>query len=400
MVRRCQCLILMKCIWRNVATAQRGRERSGVLAGTYSTGHTPTPPSCKPCFACSYRFAALHHAMLGKKRGYWSNSWVDMPLIQIHFEDGCDLVIVNGAFCNFLHRWAGQQVLQIMDRGWFIGPERIPLTESDDQTINLTGMLQEDKPKTPIAIRPPVSSLQRDQEANTSYYCEPKPKPIIKRTQSLPSITEEKKQCRNVSVRFVDSLGLDLEDVRFFSSEEYPSVPHHVTFRLRMAAELADERHQEISLPYMKPVFAEQPGDHPGFLHRLCEQKVCLERVVCFELGVIGITQVVNLGFAKDVTARFSFTEWKSCTETKASWVSTITKPWEGGGQLSCDTFRFHLPVPPFVLPGAVLEFAIKYKVCGDEYWDNNAGENYKLVCQSYNITVPKECEDSMVHFI
>lgn len=121
---------------------------------------------------------------------------------------------------------------------------------------------------------------------------------------------------------------------------------------------------------------------------------------MCFELGVIGITQVVNLDFVKDVTVRYSFTEWKSCTETKASWVSTITKSWDGEGQLSCDTFRFHLPVPPFLQPGAVLEFAIQYKVCGAEYWDNNDGKNYKLVCHNYKLTVPKECEDSMVHFI
>ncbi|XP_062247941.1 protein phosphatase 1, regulatory subunit 3Da [Platichthys flesus] len=306
-----------------------------------------------------------------------------------------------------------------MDRGWFIGRERIPLTKSEQQmssfngvsrscmTINLTGMLQADKTnatKKPIPIRPPgprVPSLLRDLEFHRSFFCEPTPRPIIrKRSHSLPSSTEGKKHCRNVGVRFVDSLGLDLEDIRLFRSGEDPSVPHHVTFRLLMAAELADGRHLEISLPYMKPVFSEHPGVQPGFLRRLCEQKVCLERVFCFELGVIGITQVVNLDFEKEVTARFSFTEWKSCTETKASWVSTVTKAWEGGGQFSCDTFRFHLPVPPFLQPGAVLEFAIQYKVGGDEYWDNNEGENYKLVCHSYKLTVPKECEDSMVHFI
>uniref|UniRef100_A0A3B4YXG4 Protein phosphatase 1, regulatory subunit 3Da n=1 Tax=Seriola lalandi dorsalis TaxID=1841481 RepID=A0A3B4YXG4_SERLL len=258
--------------------------------------------------------------------------------------------------------------------------------------------------KKPIPIRPPSSRVSplRNKEYHRSLSCEPTPKPIIRqRSHSLPSTTQKKKQCRNVGVRFVDSLGLDLEDIRLFKSGEDPFVPHHVTFRLLMGAELADGRHLEISLPYMKPFFSQQPGDQPGFLHRLREQKVCLERVLCFELGVIGITQVINLDFEKDVTARYSFTEWKSCTETKASWVSTITKTWEGGGgELSCDTFRFHLPVPPFLQPGAELEFAIQYKVCGAEYWDNNDGENYKLVCHNYKLTVPKECEDSMVHFI
>ncbi|XP_029291262.1 protein phosphatase 1, regulatory subunit 3Da [Cottoperca gobio] len=305
-----------------------------------------------------------------------------------------------------------------MDRGWFIGPEKIPPSNEETSssyssvskpciTINLTEMLQADKPsavKKPIPIRPPSPrvSLPKKQELHRSLSCEPTPKPIIRqRSHSLPSATVKKKQFRNVGVRFVDSLGLDLEDIKLFKSGDDPFVPHHVAFRLLMGAELEDGRHLEISLPYLKPVFAQQPGDKQGFLHRLHERKVCLERVLCFELGVIGITQVLNLDFEKDVIARYSFTDWKSCTETKAYWVSTITKTREGGeGQLSCDTFRFHLPVPPFLQPGAVLQFAIKYKVCGTEYWDNNDGENYKLVCHNYKLTVPKECEDSMVHFI
>lgn len=304
-----------------------------------------------------------------------------------------------------------------MHTGWLIGHPKISPSKSEQQMsgssssasrpcirINLTQMLRADKAteKKPVPIRPPTSSrtsVPRKHEPHLSLSCEPTPKPIIRRSQSLPP-SSEKTQCRNVGVRFVDSLGLALEDVRLFKSGEDPSIPPHVTFRLLMGAELADGRHMEISLPYLKPVFEQQSGDEPHFLHRLREQKVCLERVLCFELGVIGITQVLNLDFEKDVTARFSFTEWKNSSETQASWVSTVTKTWEGGGQLSCDTFRFHLPVPPFLQPGAVLEFAIRYKVCGREYWDNNDGKNYKLVCQNYKLTVPRECEDSMVHFI
>lgn len=306
-----------------------------------------------------------------------------------------------------------------MDRGWYIGQQRIPCGKSDHQfsssyssvtrpcmTINLTDMLRANKPdaeKRPIPIRPPSPrvSLPKELEFHRSLSCEPAPKPIIRRrSHSLPSSTE-KQHPRNVGVRFVDSLGLDLEDVKLFKTGDDPFVPQHVTFKLLMGAELTDGRHFEISLPYLKPVFAQQPGDQPEFLKRLRWQKVCLERVLCFELGIIGITQVVNLDFEKEVRARYSFTEWKSCTDTKASWVNTTTKSWDGGGgQFSCDTFRFHLPVPPFLQPGAVLEFALQYKVCGTEYWDNNDGQNYKLVCHNYKLTVPKECEDSMVHFM
>lgn len=276
-------------------------------------------------------------------------------------------------------------------------------------TINLTEMLRADQPcavKQPVRIRPPNirAPPPKAKECHQRPSYEPAPKPIIRqRSRSLPTATQlttkKKKQCRNIGVRFVDSLGVDLEDIRVFKAGEDPFIPHHVTFRLLMGAELTDGRHLEISLPYMKPVFPQQPGDQPEFLRRLHDCKVCLERVLCFELGVIGITQVINLDFEKDVTARYTFTEWKSCTEAKASWVSTTSKTWEDG-ELGCDTFRFHLPVPPYLQQGAVLQFAIRYKACGAEYWDNNNGQNYKLVCHDYKFSVPKECEDSMVHFM
>ncbi|XP_014854544.1 PREDICTED: uncharacterized protein LOC106925034 isoform X2 [Poecilia mexicana] len=54
---------------------------------------------------------------------------------------------------------------------------------------------------------------------------------------------------------------------------------------------------------------------------------------------------------------------------------------------------------PRRVQPGAILEFAICYRVNGWDFWDNNDGNNYKLACHSYKVTVPRECEDSMLHF-
>ncbi|XP_077587505.1 protein phosphatase 1, regulatory subunit 3Da [Stigmatopora nigra] len=310
-------------------------------------------------------------------------------------------------------------VSEIMNRGWYIGQEKIWPTTSEQDTsltkastlfsksglVNLNEMLQHikcDVEKKPIPIRPPRprTSTQSVRNWHTTTLCEAIPKSIIRqRSLSLPPTTEKKRKCRTIGVRFIDSLGLDLENIKFFKSGDEPSIPHHVSFKLLMGAELASGNHMEISLPYLKPLFDQQTSQQPGFLHRLYKHKVCLERVLVFEFCVIGIAQVLNLDFEKDVTARYSFTEWKSCAETKASWVSTSTKNCEGDSQLTCDTFRFHLPVPPFLKPGAMLEFAIKYTVCGAEYWDNNDGQNYKLICHSYTHTVPKECEDSMVHF-
>lgn len=255
--------------------------------------------------------------------------------------------------------------------------------------------------KPAVQIRPPRPRAPSVKELNLkhSVSSEPPTKTIMRRrTQSLPSSAESKKEFRSLQVRFVDSLGLELEEVKVFKVQERPLIPQHVTFRLLMSSELAFGKSLELSLPYFKPCFPENMGAHPDFLKRLCTQSVCLEKVLCSEQGITGTIQVLNLAYEKEVTVRYSFTNWTTITETTASWVSS-------GYCAECptpetDIFRFRLPVPPFILqPGTLLEFAICYHVKRSNYWDNNNGQNYKLSCHSYKVTVPRECEDSMLHF-
>ncbi|XP_074499070.1 protein phosphatase 1, regulatory subunit 3Db [Sebastes fasciatus] len=253
-------------------------------------------------------------------------------------------------------------------------------------------------PKAPVRIRPPGPRTPSVKELNLkpSSPGAPPTKTIMRRrTQSLPSSAESKKELRSLQVRFVDSLGLELEDVKVFKVQEHPLIPQHVMFRLLMSSELAFGKSLELSLPYFKPCFPEDMRAEPDFLTRLCSLSVSLEQVLCSEQGITGTIQVLNLAYEKEVTVHYSFTNWRTHTETAASWMS--------GGYRDApqtDLFRFRLPVPPFILqPGAVLEFAICYHVKGSNYWDNNNGRNYKLSCHSYKVTVPRECEDSMLHF-
>lgn len=250
-----------------------------------------------------------------------------------------------------------------------------------------------------VAIRPPSpnpGSLQDPIQRRLSF--EPEPKPIMRRrTKSLSSSSPKERTCRNMQVRFVDSLGLELEDVKFFKASEDPLVPTHVITRLLASAELASKKNLELSLPYFKPSFPENKGTELNFPESLCRQRVCLDQVFCSELGIMGTVQVLNLALEKEVTVRYSFTDWKSSADSKASWVTTVRRDEPN---LESDVFRFHLPVPPFILqPGATLQFAIRFRVRGSEYWDNNDGCNYKLRCQTYKLMVPRECEDSLVHF-
>ncbi|XP_076208517.1 protein phosphatase 1 regulatory subunit 3D isoform X3 [Aptenodytes patagonicus] len=48
----------------------------------------------------------------------------------------------------------------------------------------------------------------------------------------------------------------------------------------------------------------------------------------------------------------------------------------------------------------SVVQFAARYQVNGREYWDNNRGKNYSLTCRTHPLKMPRECEESWIHFI
>ncbi|XP_005807881.1 protein phosphatase 1 regulatory subunit 3D-like [Xiphophorus maculatus] len=253
-------------------------------------------------------------------------------------------------------------------------------------------------PKAQVRIRPPsprpASLSERGQQQTPSD----DPSVQRKRAQSLSSASGKKREPRRVQVRFVDALGLDLEEVKVFRRQEDPLIPPHVMFRLLMSSELTFGKSPELNMPYFRPCFPEHPGGLPNFQNRLCSQKVSLESVMCSDQGITGTVHVLNLAYQKEVKVHYSFTNWRTQTHTTALWV------WGGYpgdcGAPGTDVFRFRLPVPPFILqPGAILEFAICYRVNGWDFWDNNDGNNYKLACHSYKVTVPRECEDSLLHF-
>ncbi|KAL1007847.1 hypothetical protein UPYG_G00092410 [Umbra pygmaea] len=251
--------------------------------------------------------------------------------------------------------------------------------------------------KVPVRIRPPSLLPPHPKEPpDRSLSSDAPTRPVMRRrTRSLPSASETQ---RNRQVRFIDSLGLELEDVKVFRKGEEPQIPIHVFTRLLMSSEMNSGRPLELSLPYFKPCFPEKRGCQTGFVQCLVRQAVALDQVQCSEMGITGTVQVLNLAYLKEVAVRYSFTNWRSSAETQACWVTTLRRDQADGPE--ADVFHFRLPVPPFILqPGAMLEFAVRYRVEGAEYWDNNGGCNYKLSCHSYKHTVPRECEDSMVHY-
>uniref|UniRef100_A0A3Q4HFK6 Protein phosphatase 1, regulatory subunit 3Db n=1 Tax=Neolamprologus brichardi TaxID=32507 RepID=A0A3Q4HFK6_NEOBR len=264
----------------------------------------------------------------------------------------------------------------------------VPSPSNSTQKLGNSDRKRSGRPKATTESEDKFLRVNSLCDRRQSFSSDPSIKTIIRRrAQSLPSSAERKKELRSVQVRFVDSLGLQLEEVKVFKVQECPIIPQHVIFRLLMSSELAFGKSLELSLPYFKPCFPENMGAQPDFLTRLHTQRVCLEQILCSEQGITGTIQVFNVAYEKEVTVHYSFTNWRTHTNTAASWLSSVYR--EGCDSPVLDVFRFRLPVPPFALqPGASLEFAICYHVKGSDYWDNNNGNNYKLSCHSYKVSV------------
>uniref|UniRef100_UPI00398ED556 uncharacterized protein n=1 Tax=Pristiophorus japonicus TaxID=55135 RepID=UPI00398ED556 len=216
------------------------------------------------------------------------------------------------------------------------------------------------------------------------------PRPTVrKRAKSCPgSPTERRLSTRSNRVRFADSLGLELAEVRRYDSAEEPTVPAHVFAGLGPSEPIEHFMWlQSLTLEFTNP------KDDENFNERVHTQKVCLETVTVSELVISGTILVINLAFHKEVTVRYTCTDWTVFTDVPALFESSIED--------KMDRFTFTLTLSTHVLQsGSRLQFAIKYIVNGIEFWDNNYNINYRLTYQTFQIPVPNDSEDSLVNFI
>lgn len=112
------------------------------------------------------------------------------------------------------------------------------------------------------------------------------------------------------------------------------------------------------------------PASEPGFAARLQAQRICLERAEAGPLGVAGSARVLDLAYEKRVSVRWSADGWRSQREAPAAYAGPAPPPPRA------DRFAFRLPAPPI---GGALLFALRYRVTGLEFWDNNGGRDYAL---------------------
>ncbi|XP_075289828.1 protein phosphatase 1 regulatory subunit 3E [Opisthocomus hoazin] len=231
-----------------------------------------------------------------------------------------------------------------------------------------------------------------------------------RRAKSLPTPGDrslrpalQQSPSRRKTVRFADSLGLELTSVRHFCEADLPLVPPPPRvadlFKTRKPPALGDLAPVLFGPPppLLEPLFPLQPGAGPGFAERVRQHKVRLEWVRDEPAGLRGAVRVLNLAYEKAVSVRYTLNRWASCAEVPAA--------YQPGGPADglTDRFAFLLPLGAAAAE-ATLEFAVRYRVAGAEYWDNNDGANYRLRGRSRVLpaAVPPHDLDSpaWIHFI
>ncbi|XP_067854242.1 protein phosphatase 1 regulatory subunit 3E isoform X2 [Heptranchias perlo] len=203
---------------------------------------------------------------------------------------------------------------------------------------------------------------------------------------------------RRKRVRFADSLGLELTTIRHFCDADMPQIPHRVMARLRverpnhlMGRDMMD---MFLGNPthILEPLFS-NPGSRPDFLERVRQGYVCLESISTDHFSILGVVRVFNLAYEKEVMVRYTLNQWTSFVDIAASYTA------HSADGLT-DTFSFKLVTPVFLDMGGTLQFAIRYSVAEQEYWDNNNGSDYQVRSHKFKISPPKDWENGWIHFI
>ncbi|CAH2294450.1 phosphatase 1 regulatory subunit 3E [Pelobates cultripes] len=240
------------------------------------------------------------------------------------------------------------------------------------------------------------------------------------RSRSAPALRVPREQRQRSPetrkrVRFADSLGLELESVRHFRREDMPCIPLAVTHRLQREAtrrvlsscisreepSWCEARHV-LSPSWLSEqgTWEKQSWDRGAWDEKTWDQRVCLQSMRYESCFLWGSVRVLDLAYEKQVTVRYSLDGWQSYRDTHALYASRLCHG--GSGHPGTDLFTFRLPLPPRDhTHSSSLQFAIRYQVGEEEFWDNNGGKNYRLIPPEADPpAVTQDAENGWIHFI
>lgn len=195
-------------------------------------------------------------------------------------------------------------------------------------------------------------------------------------------------------VTFADGRGLPLTRVKIFSEFDDPiDIPLNIQEMLSSALRLTAQE-DTLVLDFTQP-----SSDYLSFRQSLDRNFVCLEHCVLKDKALAGTVKVKNVSFEKSVKLRVTFDGWRSHTDADCVYMKD-TYP-----SSYSDTFSFQVSLPDEPRPREGVEFAVCYQVDGRAYWDNNRGDNYRIVWSSMKRSRQDACSrhtdsfDLGIHF-
>ncbi|KAJ8686280.1 hypothetical protein QAD02_022074 [Eretmocerus hayati] len=155
--------------------------------------------------------------------------------------------------------------------------------------------------------------------------------------------------------------------------------------------------------------FSQPASDYLAFRAKLDRSSVSLENVIVRESEhcLVGTVKVKNIAYDKEVTIRVTSDSWASHEDVECNFVEqpglTVS---QAAVRSLYDTFRFRLTLPqtqsksssssPLSSPTGTnktshqIEFCVRYRSGGEEFWDNNDGANY-IVKKKRQVTLEEQ---------
>ncbi|CAF3292618.1 unnamed protein product [Rotaria socialis] len=199
-------------------------------------------------------------------------------------------------------------------------------------------------------------------------------------------------------VHFSDSDGGELTQVQYFHSftdEDSMNFPFlsnnlYVPVSLHLEnkpwvfdVELTSKQTSSIRVPKKFFCLYRQPNsEHPDiYLHEVWKSQIKLEYAsirlkssLTGEQYLYGTTWVTNAGYHKNVTLQYTFSRWSNKNEYQAKHL------FHSNDFRNLDKFEFNIDIPNDI---DRVDFVLRYRVNGQEHWDNNEGKNYSLETES-----------------
>ncbi|CAM2723537.1 unnamed protein product [Rotaria socialis] len=220
-------------------------------------------------------------------------------------------------------------------------------------------------------------------------------------------------------VRFADSVGRQLAQVQYIQSltdddstnfsflKNNVYVPKSLNFEHKPWAfdvEIASKQTPEIRVPKRFFCLFRQPNsEHPEiYLHEVWKSQIKLEYAsirlkssMTGEQFLYGTLWVTNAGYHKSATVQYTFNRWSNKYEHEA------THLYHSNDIRNLDKFEFNIDIPDDIDRA---DFVLRYRVNGQEHWDNNEGKNYTLETESAyspqtTISLPHDCSFNEMRF-